>query len=418
MATPGYTDRTPAEEAEVSQQGRTPPAELVLLFLRLGFTAFGGPAAHIAMMRQEVVERRKWMSDERFVDLIGVTNMIPGPSSTELAIYLGYLRAGWLGLLLAGVCFIGPAMLIVLTLAWAYVTYGSLPQVAWLFYGIQPVVVAIIALAIWNLGRAIFKNIWVGALAALIFALYLLGLNILLLLFGGALIFTLLRLSYRRWKPARKGPGAGVKSLFLAGMPSLLRVKDVTLASPLVGLAPVVAPFSLLLLFLIFLKMGAIVYGSGYTLLAFLRTDLVQGLHWLTDKQLLDAISIGQFTPGPVFTTATFIGYVLGGWPGALLATLGIFLPSFIFIVLIHPVAARLRQKAWTAALLDGANVVALALMAGVLFQIGQHALIDIFTWLLALISLALLIRFKFNSAWLILAGAAFGLLRFWVLRI
>jgi chromate transporter len=418
MATPEHTDHTPAEEAEATQRERTSPAGLALLFLRLGFTAFGGPAAHIAMMRQEVVERRKWMSNERFVDLIGVANMIPGPSSTELAIYLGYLRAGWLGLLTAGVCFIGPAMLIVLAFAWAYVTYGSLPQVAWLFYGIQPVVVAIIAQAIWNLGRTIFKSIWAGVLAVPIFALYLLGMNILLLLFGGATLFALLRLGYRRWRPARQKPGTGIKSLFLAGTPALLPMKYAALTSPFVGLAPAIVPFSLLLLFLIFLKMGAIVYGSGYTLLAFLRADLVQGLHWLTDKQLLDAVSIGQFTPGPVFTTATFIGYVLGGWPGALLATLGIFLPSFLFIVLIHPVAARLRQKVWTAALLDGANVAALALMAGVLFQIGLHALIDLFTWLLALISLALLLRFKFNSAWLILAGAAFGLLRFWVLRI
>ncbi len=418
MATPEHTDHPPTGEAEAIQRERTSPAELALLFLRLGFTAFGGPAAHIAMMRQEVVERRKWMSNERFVDLIGVANMIPGPSSTELAIYLGYLRAGWLGLLTAGVCFIGPAMLIVLALAWAYVTYGSLPQVAWLFYGIQPVVVAIIAQAIWNLGRTIFKSIWAGVLAVLLFALYLLGMNILLLLFGGTILFALLRLSYRRWQPTRQKPGSGLKSLFLAGTPALLRMKYAALTSPFVGLAPIIVPFSLLLLFLIFLKMGAIVYGSGYTLLAFLRADLVQGLHWLTDKQLLDAVSIGQFTPGPVFTTATFIGYVLGGWPGALLATLGIFLPSFLFIVLIHPVAARLRQKVWTAALLDGANIAALALMAGVLFQIGQHALIDLFTWLLALISLALLLRFKFNSAWLILAGAAFGLLRFWALRI
>jgi len=418
MATPEHTDHPPTGEAEAIQRERTSPAELALLFLRLGFTAFGGPAAHIAMMRQEVVERRKWMSNERFVDLIGVANMIPGPSSTELAIYLGYLRAGWLGLLTAGVCFIGPAMLIVLALAWAYVTYGSLPQVAWLFYGIQPVVVAIIAQAIWNLGRTIFKSIWAGVLAVLLFALYLLGMNILLLLFGGTILFALLRLSYRRWRPTRQKPGSGLKSLFLAGTPALLRMKYAALTSPFVGLAPIIVPFSLLLLFLIFLKMGAIVYGSGYTLLAFLRADLVQGLHWLTDKQLLDAVSIGQFTPGPVFTTATFIGYVLGGWPGALLATLGIFLPSFLFIVLIHPVAARLRQKVWTAALLDGANIAALALMAGVLFQIGQHALIDLFTWLLALISLSLLLRFKFNSAWLILAGAAFGLLRFWALRI
>lgn len=416
MADRESTDHAPSEEARKLQQGQASLAELAVFFLRLGFTAFGGPAAHIAMMRQEVVERRRWMSDARFVDLIGVTNMIPGPSSTELALYLGYLQAGWSGLLVAGVCFISPATLCVLTLAWAYVTYGSLPQASWLFYGIQPVVVAIIAQAIWNLGRTIFKSVLAGALAAVIFVLYLLGVNILLLLFGGVLLFALFRLGPQRW--LRAGKSKGPTRMFCAGMPALLQIKYTVLASPLLGLAPAMVPFSLLLLFLIFLKMGAIVYGSGYTLLAFLRTDLVQGLHWLTDKQLLDAVSIGQFTPGPVFTTATFIGYVLGGGPGALLATLGIFCPSFLFIVLIHPVASRLRQKAWTAVLLDGANVAALALMAGVLFQIGQHALIDLFTWLLALLAIVLLLRFRFNSAWLILAGAAAGLLRFWVLRL
>ncbi|HEY1351460.1 MAG TPA: chromate efflux transporter [Ktedonobacteraceae bacterium] len=411
MAEPESADHTSRGEAQpVRQRQKASLAELAGFFSRLGFTAFGGPAAHIAIMRQEVVERRKWMSNARFVDLIGVTNMLPGPSSTELALYLGYLQAGWLGLLVAGVCFISPAALCVLALAWAYVTYGSLPQVGWLFYGIQPVVVAIIAQAIWNLGRTIFKSIQAGVLAVVIFALYLLGVNILLLLLAGAGLFTLFHPGTWRWLRRRKGSGP---MTCLCCVDPLLRL----IASPLVGLAPAAVPFSLLLLLLLFLKMGAIVYGSGYTLLAFLRTDLVQNLHWLTDRQLLDAVSIGQLTPGPVFTTATFIGYVLGGWIGALLATLGIFCPSFLFIVLIHPVAARLRQQAWTAAVLDGVNVAALALMAGVLLQIGQHALVDLFTWLLALLTLALLFRFRWNSAWLILAGAAAGLLHFWVLH-
>src|SRR5579883_2691767 len=232
----------PPTKTEASTAGpdssRHTLVEVLWLFLRLGFTAFGGPAAHIAMMREEVVRRRQWISDERFVDLIGITNLIPGPSSTELAIYLGYLRAGWPGLLVAGICFIGPAMLIVLALARAYVTYRSLPQVAWLFYGIQPVVVAIIAQAIWNLGRTIFKSIWAGVLAVLLFALYLLGMNILLLLFGGTILFALLRLSYRRWQPTRQKPGSGLKSLFLAGTPALLRMKYAALTSPFVGLAP------------------------------------------------------------------------------------------------------------------------------------------------------------------------------------
>jgi chromate transporter len=387
--------------------------ELIGLFLRLGFTAFGGPASHIAMMREEVVLRRRWMSNERFVDLIGITNLIPGPSSTELAIYLGYLRAGWVGLLIAGLCFIGPAMLIVLLLAWAYVTYGALPQINWLFYGIQPVVVAIIALALWNLGRTIFKDALAIVFALAVLVLYLFNSNIFLLLFGGAFLYGALRFLTTRLKHTPP-----TMSVFVPLAPlGAGNLRRGLLALLLPGVLTISASVSLLLLFLTFLKFGAVVYGSGYTLLAFLRTDLVQNLHWLTDKQLLDAISVGQLTPGPVFTTATFIGYVIAGFPGALLATLGIFLPSFVFIALIHPIAARLRQSAWTSTLLDGVNAAALALMAGVLVQIGQRALIDPWTWLVALVSFLLLLRFKLNSAWLILAGAAFGLARFWFLK-
>ncbi len=254
-------------------------------------------------------------------------------------------------------------------------------------------------------------------LAVLLFGLYLLGVNVLLLLFGGAILFGVLRLSYQRWQSGRS-QHRSISAMLPAGIFGLLRVQSGKAAVVVTGVAVAAAPFSQLVLFLTFLKLGAVVYGSGYTLLAFLHADLVQNLHWLTDKQLLDAVSIGQFTPGPVFTTATFIGYVLGGWPGALLATLGIFLPSFVLIPLIHPLAARLRQAVWTSALLDGANIAALALMAGVLFQLGQHALIDVWTWLLAIGALALLVRFKLNSVWLILVGAAFGLLRFWVLHL
>ncbi len=409
--------RTETTARESPSPGASPGArlaEVAILFLRLGFTAFGGPAAHIAMMRTEVVERRHWVTEARFVDLIGITNLIPGPSSTELAIYLGYLRAGWPGLLVAGICFIGPAMLIVLTLAWAYVTYGALPQVGWLFYGIQPVVIAIIAQAIWNLGRTILKGVLAAVVALLVLVLYLLGVNVLVLLFGGALFYGLLHLVQYRWKHKQNlssllfPAGIGISGTHFA--------RKEVLPTLLSGLLGAGTPFSFLLLFLTFLKLGAVVYGSGYTLLAFLRTDLVQNLHWLTDKQLLDAVSIGQFTPGPVFTTATFIGYLVGGVPGALLATLGIFLPSFVFIALIHPIAARLRQAAWTATLLDGVNAAALALMTGVLVQLGQHALTDVLTWALALVSLVALLRWKINSVWLILAGAAVGLLRFWVL--
>src|SRR6266705_1400612 len=343
----------PAATVPPSQKGAL--REVAFLFLRLGFTAFGGPAAHIAMMRDEVVKRRQWISDERFVDLWGTCNLIPGPTSTELAIYLGYQHAGWPGLIVGGICFIGPAMLIVLALAWAYVAFGSLPQVAWLFYGIKPVVVAIIAYALWGLSRTVLKGIWPFIVAILVLGLYLLGVNVIILLFGGGILYGLARIA-GRWYREKRAPAR----------------------PPLSSLAGLLA------------------------------------LHWHTDRQLLDAVSIGQFTPGPVFTTATFIGYVVGGLPGALLATLGIFLPSFLFIALVHPVATRLRRSQWTASLLDGVNVAALALMAGVLIQLGQNALLDILTWAIAVIAFVILLRFKINSAWLILAGAAIGLIRFW----
>jgi len=378
-------------------QNTPPPAthlvEVAGVFLRLGFTAFGGPAAHIAMMRQELVERRKWVAQAQFIDLLGIANVIPGPTSTEMCIYLGYLRSGWPGLILGGACFIAPAMLIVLALAWAYVTYGQLPQVGWLFYGIQPVVVAIIAQAIWSLGRTILKDVWAIIAAIAVVALYLLGVNVLVLLFGMAMVLGGGRLLAR---------GQGAKPL--AGL------LPIGLAQG--GLVAVAGAVSLGALFLTFLKFGAVIYGSGYVLLAFLRADLVQNLGWLTDRQLLDAIAVGQFTPGPLFTTATFIGYVLGGFPGALLATLGIFLPSFVYIALIHRVAARLRGSPITSALLDGVNVAALGLMAGVLVQLAQNALVDPLTVVIGVVSLVILVRFKPNSVWLIVAGALFGALR------
>lgn len=367
------------------------------VFLRLGFTAFGGPAAHIAMMREEMVQRRKWVSPERFVDLIGLANMLPGPTSTEVAIYLGYLRAGWVGLVLGGVCFIAPAMLIVLALAWVYVTYGGLPQVGWLFYGIQPVVVAIIAQAIWTLSRTILKGRWTLVPGAAVVLLYLLGVNVLVLLLGAGVVI-----------------GAG--QLWVRGRTLKDRAASLFLLLPagiVQGVAAAAVPFSLGTLFLTFLKFGAIIYGSGYVLLAFLRADLVQNLGWLTDRQLLDAIAVGQFTPGPLFTTATFIGYLVGGLPGAMLATLGIFLPSFVFVALIHRIAPRLRRSPVTSALLDGVNVAALSLMAGVLVQLAQKALVDPLTWVITLAALAVLVRFKLNSVWLIVAGALIGLVRF-----
>lgn len=392
-----------------------------MYFLRLGFTAFGGPAAHIAMMRDEVVRRRRWISDQRFLDLLGVINLIPGPNSTELAIYLGYERAGWLGLVAAGLCFIGPAMLIVLALAWAYVTYGSAPQVGWLLYGIKPVVIAIILQALWGLGRTALKGPLGVALAVAVAALYLLNVNTLLLLFGGALIYGLAQL-IRRWMrsglakptlsvaaPATIGVALRAGAARLAG--SRLAGSPLAFVATTVGATAVAAtPISLPILFLTFLKIGALLYGSGYVLLAFLRADFVQRLGWLTDQRLLDAVAIGQFTPGPLFTTATFVGYIVAGWPGALTATLGIFLPSFVYIALFWPVASWLRRSTWSAPLLDGLNIAALALMAGVGAQLGRAALFDFVTVTLAILSLLILLRWRLNSAWLIVGGGLVGL--------
>lgn len=371
--------------------------EVILLFLKLGIIGFGGPAAHIAMMRDEVVKRRKWVSDGEFMDLVGATNLIPGPNSTEMAIHLGYLRAGMWGLVLGGVCFIAPAVLIVMALAWVYVEYGATPQAGWLLYGIKPVIIAVVAQALWGLGKTAVKNAILAALGLGVLTLYLLGVNEIVLLFGGAALYLLIE-GVRRTR-ARRSLSFGLIPLPFA-LPSLL-VQGAT------GLAS----FSLWTLFLTFLKIGAVLYGSGYVLLAFLRNDFVERLGWLTNQQLLDAVAIGQFTPGPFFTTATFIGYLLGGIPGGLVATLGIFLPSFVFVALSGPLIPKLRKWASTSILLNGVNVAALGLMAGVTLDLGKAALIDWLTVGLAAVAAFLLIRFRLNSAWLVLGGALVGLL-------
>ena len=362
--------------------------EVAILFLKLGFIAFGGPAAHIAMMRQEIVQRRQWVSEQEFLDLLGGANLIPGPSSTELAIFLGYRRAGWLGLILGGLLFILPAMLLVLAFAWAYVQFGALPQVSWLLYGIKPVIIAVIIQALYNLGRTAVKGPVLAVIGIAVVALYLLGVSVIALIFGTGLVVLLVQ-NRGRLGLIRATPG------FL----------------PLLAGAPLAAvvPFTLTTLFLTFLKIGALLYGSGYVLLAFLRADFVDNLHWLTDQQILDAVAVGQFTPGPVFTTATFIGYLLGGVPAALIATVGIFLPGFIFVALIFPLVPRLRRSPWSSAFLDGVNVAAVGLMIGVAWELGQAAIVDVFTIILALLAGLLLIRFRVNSAWLVLGGGILG---------
>ena len=368
--------------------------EVVRLFLKLGVIAFGGPAAHIAMMRQEVVRRRRWVSDEQFLDLLGMTNLIPGPNSTEMAIHLGYVRAGWPGLILGGACFIVPAMLIVLALAWLYVRYGTTPAATAALYGITPVIIAIVAQAMWALGRTAVKGPLLGAVGVAVLALSLAGGNeLVLLLAGGIVVMALHAITH----------GRRAVAALVAG-----------LAAPGVALgqaATAAAGVSLGTLFLTFLKIGAVLYGSGYVLLAFLRNDFVERLGWLTDRQLLDAVAVGQFTPGPVFTTATFVGYLVAGWSGALLATLAIFLPSFVFVALSHPLIPRIRGSRWTGAFLDGVNVASLGLMAAVASQLARAAIVDIFTALLVVAAAVLLLRTRLNSAWLVIGGGVAGLL-------
>ncbi len=375
--------------------------EVAGLFLKLGIIGFGGPAAHIAMMRDEVVRRRKWLEDQDFLDMVGATNLIPGPNSTEMAIHLGHRRAGWPGLVLAGALFILPAMLIVLALAVLYVRYGSTPQAEWLLYGIKPVIIAIVVQALWALGRRAVKGPLLAALGLWAVALYLLGVNEVLLVFAGGGVMALI---YGGVRLARKG----VAGLMLLPLP---------LGSAVAALLPAgAAPYSLLALFLNFLKIGSVLYGSGYVLLAFLRGDFVDRLGWLTDQQLLDAIAIGQFTPGPVLTTATFVGYVVGGLPAAILATVGIFLPAFIFVALLSRILPLVRKSPLAGAVLDGVNVVSLALMGGGALQLGRASLIDPVTIGLVLVAAVIVFRTRVNSAWVVAGGAALGFAYQWVI--
>ncbi|HXW04066.1 MAG TPA: chromate efflux transporter [Vicinamibacterales bacterium] len=373
----------------------TPLAEIARLFVRLGTTAFGGPAVHIAMMADEVVARRRWLTQEQFLDYLGATNLIPGPNSTEMAIHIGHARAGWRGLLVAGASFILPAALIVGVVAWAYVRYGTLPAAEGMLYGIKPVVIAVVAQALWSLGRAALKTPALAVLGTVAMAAFAAGVHELAILAGAALA------------------AGGVRSASVLKAPGtkILLAVGAVLASLAVVPTAVTSPpgFERSALFLVFLKAGSLLFGSGYVLLAFLRADLVERLGWLTGPQLLDAVAVGQVTPGPVFTTATFIGYVLGGIPGAMIATIGIFLPAFVFVALSGPFVPRIRQSEVAGAVLDGVNVASLALMAVVSWQLARAALVDPLTIAIALTSGVALIRYRVNSAWLVLAGAALG---------
>jgi len=369
----------------------SPLREVVSVFLRLGVVAFGGPAAHIAMMREELVRRRRWVSDAQFIDLLGLTNLIPGPNSTEMAIHLGYLRAGAWGLVLGGVCFIVPAMLIVMALAWAYVRWGGLPVATGVLYGVKPVIIAIVLQAMWGLARTAVRGPLLAGAFVVAAALALAGVHELLVLFGAGGVAALV-------VPRRRAVAGAVAALAWA---TPARVMAAAAAAGGVTLGTMT---------LVFLKIGAVLYGSGYVLLAFLRADFVERLGWLTDRQLLDAVAVGQVTPGPVFTTATFIGFLLAGWTGAVLATVAIFLPSFVFVAASRPLLPRLRGSRRAAAFLDGVNVAALGLMAAVTWQLGRAAVVDPLTAALALAAAVLLVRTRVNSVWLLAGGGALGL--------
>jgi chromate transporter len=369
--------------------------DLAFLFLKLGTIAFGGPAAHIAMMEDEVVRRRRWLKREEFLDLLGATNLIPGPNSTEMAIHIGLRRGGWRGLLVAGSCFILPAAIIATAFAWAYVRFGKLPEIKAILYGVKPVIIAVVLQALWGLGRTAVKTKFLAAVGIAALLLSYLRINELAVLFGAGLLTCIIL----GWRELRSSKLVGRRALF----PPISVAALFAIAQNVpVGLWP---------LFFFFLKVGSVLFGSGYVLLAFLRNDLVERWGWLTNAQLLDAVAVGQMTPGPVFTTATFIGYLLAGPQGAFVATVGIFLPAFLFVAISGPLVPRLRRSPWAGGFLDGVTVASLALMAFVTFELGRSALVDPITIVIGVLSALLLVRFKVNSVWLVLAGALLGLL-------
>lgn len=364
-------------------------SQLAWFFLQLGTFAFGGPAAHIAMMEDQLVRRRRWLNREEFLDLLGAANLLPGPSSTELAIYIGYRLHGLPGLFTAGICFVVPAAMIVCGLAWAYVHYGALPRTAAILYGLKPIVIALVLQALWRLGRSAIKTRYLGLIGAICVALSLIPLNPLAVLCVGGILSAV--------GAQLNDPAAPDALPSLAGV----SLRAATLSAAQVSLAP---------LFGAFLKIGCVIFGSGYVLLAFLQDDLVQQRHWLTSNQLLDAVAVGQITPGPVFTTATFIGYLLAGPRGAVVATIGIFLPAFVLVAATGRFIPRLRKSWYAGAYLDGLNVASLGLMIVVLAGLARTALIDPLTVLLAIISTAILLTTKLNPAWLLAVGALLGL--------
>ena len=364
--------------------------EIAAAFLRLGFIAFGGAVAHIALMEEEFVGRRGWLSREEFADRVGAVNLLPGPSSTEMVIYLGQLRGGFAGLLVAGAAFILPSALMMCVMAWAYVRYGALPQIAGVLWGVKPVVVVLIAQAVWSLGRTVLKSRELMVIAALVLGLAAMHVATLALLIGTGVAWIVAN----RFGQSRSGPGGIAVAASAAGGAAVSTTAAVTTGG----------------VFAYFLKIGALLFGSGYVLLAVLREDLVNRMHWLSESQLLDGIAVSQATPGPFFTVATFLGYVLSGWRGAGLATVGMFVPSFLYVAVTANVLPRLRKSATASAFLDGVNAAAVALMAFVGFQFAREAVVTPLAAVIAAAGAVLAFRFRVNSAWLILGGAVGGL--------
>jgi len=361
-------------------------SELARFFGRLSLIAFGGPAAHIALMHRELVDGRRWLTDPEFLDLVGASNAIPGPTSTEVAMYVGRRRAGLPGLVVAGLAFIAPAAMVVGVLAWIYVRYGTTPALDNSFEGVKPVVLAVVALAVVQLGRTAVKSVTLGLIGGTVLALYVAGVDEPVLLLAAAALAAVI---------SRRPRLMAAPFLLPALLAGGSRAADVDLAR----------------IAAVFLKVGALLFGSGYVLLAFLHRDLVQSGGFLSEDQLLDAIAVGQFTPGPLFTTATFVGYLLAGVPGALVATVAIFLPSFLMVAALEPVVARMRRSSTTAAALDGLNVAAVALMGGVTWVLARDAVVDVPTAVIAGVAGVVLLRWRLNAAWLMAAGAGWGLL-------
>jgi chromate transporter len=388
--------------------------ELSALFLKLGAVSFGGPAAHIALIEEEIVRKRQWVTRQQFLDMLGAANLIPGPTSTEMAINVGFVRAGWVGLCVAGASFILPAALITGAFAWAYVRFGTRTQAVSVLAGVKAAVIGVIAIAIWRLGKTAVKDIGLAGLGVIALTAFFVGVNPIAILFGGGLLGMLGRrvTTFRGFSPLIFVPTIPRGGFVLRGdgrISALWMRWFGAVALAITGAA--VARPSIQNIALFFLKVGAVLYGGGYVLLAFLEQGLVRQHAWLTQQQLLDAVAIGQFTPGPVLSTATFIGYILGGVPGAAVATVGIFLPSFFYVALLAPVLFRLRKSPWMAAFMDSVNVCAVALMAGVTLRLAADALRGWTASAIALVSLAILLRWKVSPAWIVFGGGIAGLM-------